>query len=95
MITLARPAPGLPQRHARAHLCACTDKACLKQRESIEEQLAYLPVFLSGCQCLVVLAGQTYTERVWCVMEMFSAWRAPDRTLSGRTKPHGCASMTR
>ena len=29
-------------------------------------------VFLSGCQQLVVLCGKTYTQRVWCVIELFT-----------------------
>ena len=31
-----------------------------------------LPLFLSGCKKLVVLAGETYTSRLWCVMELFT-----------------------
>ena len=44
------------------------------QQQSPEEKQAdihALPVFLSGCRSLVVLAGQTYTSRLWCVVELF------------------------
>ena len=30
-----------------------------------------LPVFLAGCNTLLVLAGTTYSRRLWCVMELF------------------------
>ena len=42
------------------------DKACIKQDQSDEEKQAdihALPVFLSGCRALVVLAGPTYASR--------------------------------
>jgi hypothetical protein len=47
------------------------DKACINQQK-IDESLASLPVFLAGCENLVVLAGKTYTQRLWCVMELFT-----------------------
>ena len=34
--------------------------------------LACLPVFVSGCQQVLVAAGPTYTGRLWCVMELFT-----------------------
>ena len=46
------------------------DKACIDQR-NINDDLACLPVFLSGCQELVCLAGGTYTQRLWCAIELF------------------------
>ena len=45
------------------------DKACIKQDQTDEEKQAdinSLPVFLSGCRSLVVLAGPTYASRLWC-----------------------------
>ena len=46
------------------------DKACLDQRD-IQASLAGLPVFISGCKHLLVLAGDTYAKRLWCVIELF------------------------
>ena len=46
------------------------DKACLNQRD-IQASLAGLPVFISGCKQLLVLAGPTYASRLWCVIELF------------------------
>ena len=30
-----------------------------------------LPIFLSGCRKLLILAGPTYCSRLWCVLECF------------------------
>ena len=38
------------------------DKACIFQQGNIDEQLACLPIFLSGCQRLVVLAARRGTS---------------------------------
>ena len=45
------------------------DKACIDQQK-IDESLAALPVYLSGCRDLLILVGSTYTRRLWCVMEL-------------------------
>ena len=50
------------------------DKACLNQ-DDIEAQLASLPIFLAGSRSLLCLVGPTYTQRVWCVMEVFTFLR--------------------
>ena len=34
-----------------------------------------LPVFLSGCRELLVVAGPSYTHRLWCVMEIYTFLR--------------------
>ena len=50
------------------------DKACIDQND-IDASLSALPVFLAGCRELVVLAGETYASRLWCVMELFTFFR--------------------
>jgi hypothetical protein len=40
------------------------DKACINQT-NIDDALAGLPVFLAGCKQLLVLAGPTYSKRLW------------------------------
>ena len=47
------------------------DKLCIDQR-NVQEALACLPIFLAGCDRLLVLAGPTYSSRLWCVMELFT-----------------------
>jgi len=47
------------------------DKCCIDQ-SSILEDLLCLPVFLGGCQKLVVLCGPTYLRRLWCIVEVFT-----------------------
>ena len=50
------------------------DKACIDQT-NIDQSLACLPVFLSGCEILLIVAGPTYCSRLWCVMEIFTFLR--------------------
>lgn len=47
------------------------DKACIDQ-SNIDASLAALPIFLAGCKKLLVVAGPSYTQRLWCVMELFT-----------------------
>lgn len=46
------------------------DKVCIDQA-NIETDLECLPVFLAACRALLVLAGETYTSRLWCVLELY------------------------
>jgi len=46
------------------------DRACLDQLRP-EQDLPLLPVFLAGCNRLVIIAGETYSTRLWCIMELF------------------------
>ena len=57
-----RRAPALP--HGPSGSTLWLDKACIDQN-NIDQALACLSVFLSGCRSLVVLAGPTYTSRLW------------------------------
>ena len=41
------------------------DKACIDQ-QNIQASLAGLPVYLSGCDSMLVLIGKTYLSRLWC-----------------------------
>ena len=75
-------APPLSLHQYRLHaqmksyaLCAAQDKACIDQ-SNIQQSLACLPVFLAGCQTLLVVAGPTYCSRLWCVMELFAFVRS-------------------
>ena len=47
------------------------DKACIDQ-DNISASLACLPIYLSGCRKLLIVAGPTYTSRLWCLMEIFT-----------------------
>ena len=51
------------------------DKACIDQTK-IDDNLACLPVHLAGCKSLLVLAGPTYTKRLWCILEVFTWLKA-------------------
>ena len=69
-------------------------QACIDQND-IDSSLTCLPVFLSGCQTLLIVAGRTYCSRLWCCMELFTFLRSerhhpePPRRLhpsSGRSR---------
>ena len=47
------------------------DKACIDQ-SNISESLSCLPIFLAGCQQLLIVAGPTYPTRLWCLLECFT-----------------------
>ena len=66
---------GNDEKHVRLASRAPQDKACIDQN-NIEQSLACLPVFLAGCQTLLVVAGPTYCSRLWCVMELFTFARS-------------------
>merc|ERR1719277_217999 len=47
------------------------DKCCIDPGK-IDLDLRCLPIFLSGCDKLVIFCGTTYLSRLWCIMEIFS-----------------------
>merc|ERR1712113_281647 len=47
------------------------DKCCIDQN-SIETDLRCLPIFLCGCQKIVVFCGPTYLCRLWCIVEVLT-----------------------
>ena len=47
------------------------DKVCIDQ-SAIGDALRCLPVFEMACQKLLVLNGETYTSRLWCVWELYT-----------------------
>ena len=66
----------MPARSVHTRLIRyAQDKACIDQN-SIQQSLACLPVFLAGCQTLLVVAGSNYCSRLWCVMELFTFVRS-------------------
>ena len=67
-------------------------QGCIDQ-SNIAEALALLPIFLSGCQRLLVVAGRTYTERLWCIMEIFIFLEMGGKISNVDIKPiHGTAA---
>ena len=53
------------------------DKACIDQIDPVKKEkgINCLPIFLAGCQTLLIVAGPTYCSRMWCVMEIFTFMR--------------------
>ena len=60
-----------PSNSSRVASRSRRSQACIDQAD-IDANLACLPIFLSGCKELLVLAGLTYHTRLWCVMELFT-----------------------
>jgi hypothetical protein len=48
------------------HATPCRDKVCIDQSD-IARALRCLPVFVFSCKRLLILAGNTYYDRLWCV----------------------------
>eukprot|EP00929_Paragymnodinium_shiwhaense_P017565 TRINITY_DN12699_c0_g1_i1.p1 TRINITY_DN12699_c0_g1~~TRINITY_DN12699_c0_g1_i1.p1 ORF type:complete len:645 (+),score=43.23 TRINITY_DN12699_c0_g1_i1:38-1972(+) len=46
------------------------DKVCIDQAD-IQTDLQCLPIFLAGCNYLLVSCGTSYTSRLWCCVELF------------------------
>ena len=48
------------------------DRACIQVEPSqLSQALSCLPIYVSGCRRMVVLAGPTFPERLWCAVELF------------------------
>ena len=68
------------------------DRACIDQK-NIDDDLATLPVFLSGCKNLLVLAGETYPCRLWCVMEIYTFYQMHHDDVSRKSGQREMASL--
>ena len=68
------------------------DKACIDQ-DDIDASLAGLPIFLSGCSKLLVLAGPSYASRLWCVMEVYTFVKMGGLSENMVVKPLGGAEI--
>ena len=68
------------------------DKACIDQND-IDASLAGLPIFLSGCSKLLVLAGPSYASRLWCVMEVYTFVKMGGLSENMAVKPLGGAEI--
>ena len=49
------------------------DKTCIDppSRHAESNTIGLLPVFVAGCQQMLILPGATYTSRLWCLLELF------------------------
>merc|ERR1712224_324955 len=47
------------------------DKCCIDQH-NIQENLSALPVFVAACSRLLIVMGDSYLSRMWCVLELFT-----------------------
>ena len=65
------------------------DRACLRGGSEITVLLACLPIFLAGCNQLLVLAGPTFSSRLWCAMELFVFIRSACMQRISKDAPQG------
>ena len=63
------------------------DKACIDQSGDINASLKALPIFLLASRYFAVFAGQSYTKRLWCAVEVFTFVRASGKLDSLILKP--------
>ena len=63
------------------------DKACIDQSGDINASLKALPIFLLSSRYFAVFAGQSYTKRLWCAVEVFTFVRASGKLDSLILKP--------
>ena len=71
--TLLRWAREFEAKHRRTP-SLWLDKASIDQQD-IAAQLACLPVWLAGCNSMLICAGPTFVQRLWCVIEVFTFLR--------------------
>ena len=82
-ITSESTLQALGASHGAAQPMVWIDRACI-DRSNINRSLACLPVFISGCKRLLVLAGEAFPTRLWCAMgkRKASPGRARARALA-------------
>jgi hypothetical protein len=69
------------------------DFCCIDQT-NIEAHLRCLPVFLSGCHDILIIAGPTYVRRLWCAIELFVFVSIHGSTLSAAEVDEGVVSSS-
>lgn len=78
---LARWAACWEQRHGRKPIL-WMDLLCTDPSLQPHEHLQHMPAYLAKSRRLLLLAGPTVTDRLWCTMELF-LWFAVGGTLEG------------
>ena len=53
------------------------DKVCLDQN-NIVQSLKCLPIYLLACKGMLVLGGETYISRLWCIWELYTLFAISD-----------------
>ena len=71
----AQPAPAPDGRPAMVWI----DRCCF-DRTNIALSLTCLPIYIAGCKTFLVLAGPTFSSRLWCALEVFVFVRMGGKT---------------
>ena len=62
-------------------LTTARPQACINQ-DNVNQALLCLPVFLASCKGMLCVAGESYTKRLWCVVEVSPPHRQRSCLLS-------------
>jgi hypothetical protein len=60
---------------------------CIDQ-DNISRALRCLPVFVFSCNRLMILAGNTYCDRLWCVWELYVFFSTSGVSATKRVELH-------
>jgi hypothetical protein len=88
---LSQIATVFQERHGRE----CTfwfDKVCLNQNE-ISEDLKCLPIFVMACKNILILYGDSYLSRLWCIWELYVFFATSVDTDRVLLRPMGNISL--
>ena len=86
MVVAPQPAPAPDGRPAMVWI----DRCCF-DRTNIALSLTCLPIYIAGCKTFLVLAGPTFSSRLWCALEVFVFVRMGGKTK--RATGHHLTSM--
>jgi hypothetical protein len=53
--------------HSSLLACRPSPRALLQDQNDIASQLSHVPIYLAGCNTLLVLFGESYLSRLWSV----------------------------
>jgi hypothetical protein len=65
------------------------DKCCIDQSD-VERTLRCLPVLEQSCSKLLILSGDSYTQRLWCAFELYVHFAMSGLAAAGRTQVMNC-----
>ena len=65
------------------------DKVCIDQ-QNISRTLRCLPIFVQSCSKLLILCGESYVQRLWCVWELYVHFAMSGAQASKRTVITDC-----
>ena len=68
------------------------DKSCIDQT-SIQDGLRVLPINIMAAAQVLVLCGETYCTRLWCVWELYVVFMFSKNDIMDKVVVHGLSDM--